>query len=256
LIVYVGALVTVYRNQSAFAAMALSPLLALGLALVSLAVVIVLKNLLMAEYKPTVKPLWCAYVWFNEVVNAVYEAASATILAPMMGTPYVSWFLRLMGCKIGRWVFIETTLFSEFDLVHVGDRASLNLGCTIQTHLFEDRIMKSDKVDIDKGCTVGNMAIVLYGTRMNAGSVLGALSVLMKGEQLPAGTSWHGIPIQPVELPLEAHDRRRRPVRAQEARASRASRGRLHRHKLLGSSSELAIEVGLNRLQDKDKRPA
>ena len=85
----------------------------------------------MGQFKPTVKPLWSAYVWFNEVVNAIYEATAAPLLAPMLGTPYAAWFLRLLGCQIGKWVFIETTLLSEFDLVKIGDRAALNLGSTI-----------------------------------------------------------------------------------------------------------------------------
>jgi hypothetical protein len=42
------------------------------------------------------------------------------------------------------------------------------------------------------------MAVVLYGTEMQAGSNLGPLSVLMKGEMLPAGTRWQGTPCEPL----------------------------------------------------------
>jgi hypothetical protein len=54
--------------------------------------------------------------------------------------------------------------------------------------------MKSSYLRIADGCTVGNMAVVLYDTRMEEGAVLGPLSLLMKGEVQPAGTRWHGIP--------------------------------------------------------------
>jgi len=64
----------------------------------------------------------------------------------------------------------------------------------IQNHLFEDRIMKSSTLCIDELCTVGNMSVVLYDTRMKRGAVLGPLSLLMKGEIMPAGQRWHGIP--------------------------------------------------------------
>jgi acetyltransferase-like isoleucine patch superfamily enzyme len=109
--------------------------------------------------------------------------------------------MRMMGCDIGRWVFLETTLFSEFDLVRIGDRAALNVGSTIQPHLFEDRIMKSDSIVVGDGCSVGNMAVVLYTTEMQNGSSLGPLSVLMKGEGLPASSRWYGIPTQPASWP-------------------------------------------------------
>src|SRR5581483_4898774 len=104
--------------------------------------------------------------------------------------------LRLMGCRIGRHVFVDTTLFSEFDLAQIGDYAAVNHGATIQTHLFEDRIMKADRLEIAEGASVGNMAVVLYDTRMQLGSWLAPLSVLMKGETLPPHSRWHGIPTQ------------------------------------------------------------
>jgi len=114
----------------------------------------------------------------------------------------------MMGCKVGRWVFLETTLFSEFDLVEIGDRAALNLGATIQTHLFEDRVMKSDRLRIGPECSIANMAVVLYGTEMQRGSSLGALSVLMKGEVLPPFSRWAGIPTRPVEASTAGHGHR------------------------------------------------
>jgi non-ribosomal peptide synthetase-like protein len=83
---------------------------------------------------------------------------------------------------------------TEFDLVQIADDAALNGDCTVQTHLFEDRIMKTSHVDIGPRCTVGAMSLVLYDTRMQEGSLLDDLSLLMKGETLPAWTRWQGIP--------------------------------------------------------------
>jgi hypothetical protein len=38
------------------------------------------------------------------------------------------------------------------------------------------------------------MSVVLYDTRMEERAVLGPLSLLMKGEIMPKGSRWHGIP--------------------------------------------------------------
>ena len=46
-------------------------------------------------------------------------------------------------------------------------------------------------------CTVGAGSLVLYDTVLEEGAALGDLSLLMKGERLPAGTSWEGIPARP-----------------------------------------------------------
>ena len=78
--------------------------------------------------------------------------------------------------------------------MQIGDYAALNFGAVIQNHLFEDRVMKSSYLHIGDSCAVGNMAVVLYDSEMAGGAVLGPLSLLMKGESLAAGSTWHGIP--------------------------------------------------------------
>jgi carbonic anhydrase/acetyltransferase-like protein (isoleucine patch superfamily) len=59
--------------------------------------------------------------------------------------------------------------------------------------------MKIGSVAIGPRCVVGPGSIVLYGAQMERDSRLGGLSMLMKGETLPAGTHWHGSPARPVE---------------------------------------------------------
>jgi carbonic anhydrase/acetyltransferase-like protein (isoleucine patch superfamily) len=120
------------------------------------------------------------------------------VLQPLLGSPFAPAGLRLMGCKIGRGVFMDTTLFSEFDLAEISDYAAVNYGATVQTHLFEDRIMKAGRLNIGRGAAVGNMAVVLYNTEMQTGSYLAPLSVLMKGESLPPHSRWYGVPTQPM----------------------------------------------------------
>jgi non-ribosomal peptide synthetase-like protein len=179
------------------AVLASAPVIAAGAALTAAPIVVLVKWLLMGTYRPTVQPLWSMYVWLNEVVNGAYEAVATPLIEPLGGTPLLPAYLRLLGCKIGRWTYIDTTLFSEFDLVEIGDHAQLNLGVTVQTHLFEDRVMKSSRLVIGEQCSVGNLAVILYDTEMKTGAKVGPLSLLMKGETLPPLTRWHGIPTRP-----------------------------------------------------------
>lgn len=192
------AIVALYNTVPLAYVLLAVPAIALLLSGSSLIAVATLKSILIGQFHPITKPLWSTYVWVNDLVTGVYETVGAPALFPMLGTPLAPFFLRLMGCKCGRWVFLETTLFSEFDLVSIGDRAALNLGATIQPHLFEDRIMKADTISIGENCSVGNMAIVLYDTSMQVELTLAPLSVLMKGESLPSLTRWYGIPAEPI----------------------------------------------------------
>ena len=106
----------------------------------------------------------------------------------------LSWYLRLLGAKIGRDVHIQTTGFLEFDLVDIGDNVILNEDCVMQTHLFEDRVLKASRFRIGSNCNVGAMSVILYDSEMEDGAKIDALSLLMKGETLPASTKWAGIP--------------------------------------------------------------
>jgi len=94
---------------------------------------------------------------------------------------------------------MEPSDLSEFDLVTIGDEAVLNADCTIQTHLFEDRIMKMSTIEIGARCKVGAGSLVLYDTRMEPESKLAGLSLLIKGETLPGGTRWQGIPARAAD---------------------------------------------------------
>jgi len=171
------------------------PALYLGCGLAAALFTIVAKWILVGRYQPGEKPLWSTFVWRNELINALHEHfAEPFLVGSLSGTPFVCWYFRLLGSRIGHRVYMETTDLSEFDLACIGDEAALNADCTIQTHLFEDRVMKMSTVDIGSGCNVGAGSLVLYDTRMNPGSSLAPLSLLMKSEVLPPCTKWEGIP--------------------------------------------------------------
>jgi non-ribosomal peptide synthetase-like protein len=183
-----------YETYGLWVMLALGPLLELAAAAIAVAVVVGLKWIVMGRFRPVISPLWCSYIWRNEMLTGAYETIMAPVVAMVFGTPFAGPLLRLLGCKIGRHCYIGTALFAEFDLVDIGDHVALNAGAVIQNHLFEDRIMKSSYLQIDDECSIGNMAVILYDTRMEQGAVLGPLSLLMKGESQPAGSRWHGIP--------------------------------------------------------------
>ena len=185
---------------------------------------VAVKWLVVGRYQPGEKPLWSTFVWRNELVNALHEhLAGPFLIGALTGTPFIAWYLRLLGARIGRRTYIETTDFSEFDLARIGDDAALNADCTVQTHLFEDRIMKTGVVNIGRGCTVGAGSLVLYETQMECGSTLGPLSLLMKGETLPAQTRWAGIPARGQPDPT----RQRITPAAQDCRSVSLNHGKL-----------------------------
>ena len=161
---------------------------------------VALKWLVIGRYRPIEKPMWTPFVWRSEAVTSAYESLAVPLfLAMLRGTPFLAPWLRMLGSKVGRRVFLETTDLTEFDLIRIGDDAALNDECAVQTHLFEDRIMKTGAVDIGDRVVLGPHAITLYGSHLEDDSSLGPLSLAMKGERLPAGTSWMGSPARLIQ---------------------------------------------------------
>ncbi|WP_216690849.1 Pls/PosA family non-ribosomal peptide synthetase [Hymenobacter siberiensis] len=156
---------------------------------------VALKWTIIGRYVPAEKPLWSSFVWRSELVNSLCESYVYPFWeALLLGTPFAAIFFRWMGSDFGKRVYLDTTEITEFDLAHVGDQAELASGVTVQTHLFEDRVMKMSHLRIGAGASVGVSAVVLYDSEMEAGARLRSLSLLMKGERLPAHTTWQGIP--------------------------------------------------------------
>jgi non-ribosomal peptide synthetase-like protein len=107
------------------------------------------------------------------------------------------WF-RLLGSTIGERVWMDTTQITEPDLVKIGNDVILQQDCTLQTHLFEDRIMKCSFLKIENFCSIGTMSVLLYDSEMLEGSHIGDLSLLMKGESLEPWTRSEGVPCVPI----------------------------------------------------------
>ncbi|MFP5416285.1 MAG: Pls/PosA family non-ribosomal peptide synthetase [Actinomycetes bacterium] len=171
------------------AALALS-----GSLLVVLAVAL-MKWALLGRYKPRVEPLWGNFVRRTEFLTGVYEATAVPVaLGLAQGTPMLNPLLRLFGVKIGRRCLIDTTYVTEFDLVRVGDDVTVGTDVSLQTHLFEDRVMKMGYVTIESGASITARDVVLYGATVGEDAHLAQLTLVMKGETVPANTRWAGVP--------------------------------------------------------------
>lgn len=175
------------------------PLLYIGASILGTLIMALIKWIVIGKYVPQNKPLWSGFVWRSELVTGLYENFLVLFFLNILtGTPFIRYPLQLLGCKIGKRTCLFTTQITEFDLIHVDDYSVLNDNCTMQTHLFEDRVMKMSYVTIEENCSVGGMSVVLYDSKMEKNAILDPLSVLMKNETLPAENRFIGAPAEKV----------------------------------------------------------
>src|SRR5262249_17486148 len=163
----------VHETAGLAPALALLPIAYAACCAAVLAAVAIVKWLVVGRYRSFTWPLWSAFTWRLELVNALYEFLLTPLaLEPLQGTPFLPWCFRLLGARVGRRVYAHTTGLLEWDLVEIGDGAALNEDCVLQTHLFEDRILKASPLRVGERCSIGAFAVVLYGSEMERGARL------------------------------------------------------------------------------------
>ncbi len=179
------------------AMIALAPLVMLSSGLLSAGVAVAIKWAVIGRYRPGQHPLWSLFVWRDELVNSAHEQlAGEWLLRFALGTPLMSLYLRAMGSRVGRGVWCETTAVTEYDVLELGDGCAVNRGACLMTHVFHDRLLRIGPASLGAGATMGPTSAVLPDTKLGANTCIGGHSVVLRGEELPAGTRWHGAPVQ------------------------------------------------------------
>ncbi|MET0806617.1 MAG: Pls/PosA family non-ribosomal peptide synthetase, partial [Lacisediminihabitans sp.] len=177
---------------------ALSGLVMLAAGAVAAGVTTLAKLVFVGRIDAREHPLWSSFVWRNEVSDTFVEMVARPFFAAnAVGTPAVAVWLRTLGARVGRGVWCETYWLPEADLVSLGDGATVNRGCVVQTHLFHDRIMQLDAVRLENGATLGPHSVILPAASIDADATVGAASLVMRGERVPPGSLWAGNPISP-----------------------------------------------------------
>ncbi|MEV0337149.1 Pls/PosA family non-ribosomal peptide synthetase [Nocardia sp. NPDC050717] len=191
-------LALIAQHSDYLVAALLSGLVLMAAGAVAGAIAVAAKWLLVGRIRAVEHPLWSSFVWRNEVSDAFVETVAAPWFArAATGTPVMNLWLRGLGAKIGRGVWCESYWLPEADLVTLGDGATVERGCVVQTHLFHDRIMSMDTVTLDAGATLGPHCVALPAAHIGAGATIGPASLVMRGDVVPPSTRWWGNPISP-----------------------------------------------------------
>lgn len=170
----------------------------LGTALAAAASVWAAKWLLLGRVRPGEHGLWSCWCSRWDFLYVLWGVVGRPVLEPLCGTPWLPFYLRAMGMRIGRGVVLGPGFAQvvDPDMLAFGDGATVST--MFQAHTFEDRVLKIAPVRIGAGATLGQGSVVLYGAVVGAGAEIAPHSVVMKNEILPDGGAYAGAPVRPV----------------------------------------------------------
>ncbi|WP_199434883.1 Pls/PosA family non-ribosomal peptide synthetase [Qaidamihabitans albus] len=192
-VLVVAALLALHAVGGPWLAAALAGTVLFAAGVLAAATATAMKWLLVGRFRPAERPLWSSFVWRGELADTFVEVLAVPwLVGSLSGTPLLPMWLRSMGARIGRGAWLETYWLPEADLVRVGDGATINRGCVVQTHLFHDRVMSMDTVELGAGATLGPHGIVLPGASIGARTTVGPGSLVTRGDTVPAGSRWLG----------------------------------------------------------------
>ncbi len=188
--------VVLYLGVSLATFFVLFPLIMLASTFATLMLPVAAKWLLIGRYQSGERFFWTYWMWRSEVAYEIELFVMSSFGEAFGGTPLMSWWYRAKGTQIGKAVCIFGGVVMEADLTTIGDYTCVE--GFLQTHLFEDRVMKLGEVRIGSDCTVGNESCVLYSSEMGDCSSLADLSLIMKSETFLPNHHYRGIPAENV----------------------------------------------------------
>ncbi len=168
------------------------------------AVIVWMKWTLLGRVRPGQHALWSCWCSRWDFLYVVWGAWARPIMTALDGTPFLPWWLRLFGVKVGRGVFLGGGFAQVVDPDMLNFEDGATVGCMFQAHSFEDRVLKLAPVYIREGASVGAAACLMYGADIGARTRVGEHSVVMKHEGLLADRYYVGAPTRAAEEPNQA----------------------------------------------------
>ena len=143
----------------------------------------------MGVYKPLMKPMWSWWAMRTEAVAVLYWGlAGKVLLEHLQGTPFLPWCCACSARSSGAASACSRPTSPSSTASRSATSAPSTPTSALQTHLYEDRVMKVGRVTLGRGVTVGANATVLYDTHVGDFARLRPLTIVMKGESIPAHT--------------------------------------------------------------------
>jgi len=147
------------------------------------------------EYAKTLKDETAfKYSLYFALYYPTYKLINIFVLPPIK-----SFYLALIGCKIGKNVFLAgEEWLADPCVLEIGENTMIGGRALITGHLAEDKLIIR-KVKIGKNCLIGGESFIMPGVNIENNVVVGAKSLVTKNKKLERGKVYAGIPAEEIK---------------------------------------------------------
>jgi non-ribosomal peptide synthetase-like protein len=154
------------------------------------------KWIVIGRWKEGSVPLWSWSYFRFWVVSTLIRTAPVAVFK---GSPLYSFYLRLLGAKLGRNTVVECRSVPVCtDLIAIGDNTILRKDSVVLGFRAEAGFIHMGPVRIGHSALIGEASVLDIGTAVGDHSQLGHSSSLQRGQSIPSGERWHGSPASPT----------------------------------------------------------
>jgi len=135
--------------------------------------------------------IWAVQYLVMNFLNTVFLPVFRT-------TPLLNLFYRLLGARVGRNVFFNSSYIYEPQFVEIGANSRVGENAIIVPHTTEGKQFLCKKIVIGKDVTIGQYAQILPGAMIGDGAIVGAGTIVPKDYVVEANTIQAGNPIRVI----------------------------------------------------------
>lgn len=137
--------------------------------------------------------LWAVQYVFMNFMNVVFLPMFRT-------TPLMNLFYRLMGAKVGRNVFFNSSFIYEPNLVRIGDNSRVGEKAVITPHTTEGKLFICKSITIGRNVTIGQYSQILPGAVIGDNAIVGAGAVVPKDCVVEDNAIYGGNPLRLLKI--------------------------------------------------------
>ncbi|MEI6385254.1 MAG: DapH/DapD/GlmU-related protein [Spirochaetota bacterium] len=133
------------------------------------------------------------------IYSGIYTITSTTILPLIPVSFFSNLYFRIIGCRFGKRVYLNSYMLLDPYLIEIGDDVTIGGQTDLSAHSFEGNTLILDRIRIGSGTLIGAHCYISPGVTIGRSCVIGLGSFLRRGTAVPDGAVYTSLAALPVK---------------------------------------------------------
>ncbi|MCD6121700.1 MAG: hypothetical protein J7K04_07680 [Spirochaetales bacterium] len=122
------------------------------------------------------------------IYSGIYNLAVRMILPVIPMTFFSTLFFRIIGCKIGKNVYLNTWILNDAYLMEIGDNVIIGGGTDLSCHIYEHGYLKLKPIKIGRDTLIGAHCYISPGVTIGKNCLIGLNSYIRQDRNIRDNT--------------------------------------------------------------------